>query len=95
MGTKTKTPRTDAFCKQLPKPKDCCHAQWQQEAVADFARQLELELACLKSRIKYGEGHDGMAWAIMNWCVNAFSLSPSTLDEAIKEDVLANNFKSK
>lgn len=41
----TDTPRTDAFCIELPATNFDCNCWSQVIAIADFARQLELELA--------------------------------------------------
>jgi hypothetical protein len=80
------TPRTDAHIKELQRNPEISGCN----RTLDFARQLERELVCLKSRIEYTKGDDGMAWASMNWCVEVWSLAPATLDDAIEAE-LANN----
>jgi len=44
----------------------------------------------IKEKIKYSDPGDGMAWATMEWCIDVYSLSPSNLDDAIDEILLAN-----
>jgi hypothetical protein len=34
-------------------------------------------------KIYYSSHGDGMAWAIMNWCVEVYSMAPGSLAEAI------------
>ncbi|MCH7229133.1 hypothetical protein, partial [Haloferula sp. A504] len=49
-----------------------------------------LRYRAIKEQIEYAEGGDGMVWATLNWCVDVYSLSPSDLDEAIDQILLAN-----
>jgi hypothetical protein len=44
----------------------------------------------IKEKIEYSDPGDGMAWATMEWCIDVYSLSPSNLDDAIDEILLAN-----
>lgn len=80
------TPRTEAHINELRRTPEVAGC----DRTLEFARQLERELACLKSRIEYAKGTDGMAWATMQWCVEVWSLAPATLDDAIDADVLSN-----
>lgn len=50
-----------------------------------------LRYRALKEKIEYADGGDGMAWATLNWCVDVYSLSPSDLDDAIDQILLANS----
>jgi hypothetical protein len=51
----TDTPRTDAFCEELPDT-DFNHANWQQVVkIADFARELERELKRANDEIEFYE----------------------------------------
>ena len=53
--TTTDTPRTDAFCEELPDT-DFNHANWQQVVkIADFARELERELKRANDEIEFYE----------------------------------------
>lgn len=42
----------------------------------------------IKEKIDYSN-RGGMTWAILDWCVDVHSLSPSDLDEAIDQILLA------
>lgn len=43
----------------------------------------------IREKIEYEGSEDGMQWANLNWCVDVYSLAPSSLDEAIDEILLS------
>lgn len=51
----------------------------------DTERLARLEW--LMSKIDYCKGEDGMAWATLSWCVEAWSLAPATLEDAIDAEL--------